>query len=208
RFLGIRVPVTRSIVKEYGKNAEVGHAVALIDSPWHEVRLAGFLLLIEIFRRAGKAKNEASQRFVVDTYMSLIHRGNNWDLVDLVAPKILGEWLVEHPDDERLLHELSAMDGQLWHQRVAIVATWTLICHGRFAPTLTIAEKYLTQTHDLIHKATGWMLRETGKRDGMPELLSFLDRHATVMPRTMLRYAIEKLPEPMRKHYLARKVLI
>ena len=203
-FLGIRVPQTRAIVREYRKEAHLSDAEALIASPWHEIRLAGFLLLIELAERARRDKDETARRTVIDKYLSLIPQGNNWDLVDVVAPKLLGSWIADHPGDESLLHELATMDGQLWHQRVAIVSTWTLIRHGRYDATFTIAEQFLTHPHDLIHKATGWMLREAGKHGGLPQLISFLDTHASRMPRTMLRYSLEKLPAPVRASYMRR----
>lgn len=204
RFLGIRVPVTRSVVNEFKKDVTVDDVRRLVESPWHEVRLAGFLSLIEVFKRHKKRKDEEGMRDVVDFYLSVIDRGNNWDLVDLVAPKILGEWLTVHKEERGVLHQLAGMDGRLWHQRVAIVANWTLIRAGEYDDTIRISERFLTHSHDLIHKATGWMLREIGKRGGMDVLTAFLDSHSKEMPRTMLRYAIEQLPEHRRRHYLVR----
>ena len=197
RFLGIRVPATRSIVREFRQEVEIADIDRLLMSGWHEIRLAGFLLLVEIFKRS------KDKRPVVDYYLSVIDRGNNWDLVDLVAPKILGEWLLAHPRERSLLYELAGMDGSLWHQRVAVVACWTLIRGGEFGDTLRLAELLMGHKHDLIHKATGWMLREVGKRGGMPELLLVLDRHAARMPRTMLRYSIEKLSMEERARYMS-----
>lgn len=197
RFLGVRVPETRGVVKEFGRHAELHDVGPLLDSPWHEIRLAGFLLLIAVFKRAKE------KRPVVDYYLSALERGNNWDLVDLVAPKILGAWLVDHPEERGVLYELAAMDGRLWHQRVAMVSCWSLIREGDFEDTLRLARQFLPHRHDLIHKAAGWMLREVGKRGGKAELASFLDRHAAEMPRTMLRYAIERLPEEERRHYMS-----
>lgn len=176
----------------------------LLFSQWHEVRLAGFLLLIEIFNRYKKRRNENGMKEVVDFYLSYIDRGNNWDLVDLVAPKILGEWLIIHKEERGMLFELADMDGCLWHQRVAIVTTWALIRNKEFDEAIEISEKFLTHPHDLIHKASGWMLREVGKRGGIDRLTAFLDTHSREMPRTMLRYALEKLPEDQRQHYMRR----
>lgn len=202
RFLGIRVPATRAIVREFAKRADTADATALIASQWHEIRLAGFLLLIEIYKRKKRLADKSEARHIVDVYLGLIDRGNNWDLVDLVAPKILGDRLLTHPDERVILHQLAAMDGRLWHQRVAIVACWTLIKYGFFDDALSIAERFLSHPHDLIHKASGWMLREVGKRGGMDRLTEFLDRHARLMPRTMLRYSIEKFPDDLRRRYM------
>lgn len=200
-FLGIRVPVTRSIVKEYRNKVMLEDAVRLTESPWHEVRLAGFLLMVELYR-SGKKQSEGSAKKVLDCYLESLGRANNWDLVDLTAAYILGDWLVSHPEDRYILDRLSDMAGCLWHQRVAIVANWMLIRNGMFDDTFRIAKIYLNHPHDLIHKATGWMLREVGKHGGIDELCLFLDDNATKMPRTMLRYAIERFPEELRMHYL------
>ena len=205
RFLGIRVPETRALVKRHKHNVEFQDAVDMIKSEWHEVRLAGFLFLIELYNKAKKAKNKDEVKRIVTTYIDLIHFGNNWDLVDLVAPKLLGDYLVDYPDKRKILDELSVRSDSLWHQRVAIVATWTLICQGIYDDSFRIAERYLTHSHDLIHKASGWMLREAGKRGGLSQLKKFLDKHAVSMPRTMLRYAIERFPESERQYYLKLK---
>lgn len=198
RFLGLKVPQTRAVVAEYKKRVTLADIAPLLESEWHEVRLAGFLLLIEIYKRE---KSKA----VVDFYLSMLHRGNNWDLVDLVAPKILGDWLWRHPEERSVLDELASMDGHLWHQRVAMVSTWTLITKGEYDDTIRIAERLQHHSHDLIHKAVGWMLREVGKRGGLPLLLAFLDTHAATMPRTALRYAIERLSPAARQHYMRLK---
>ncbi|MDE6716709.1 MAG: DNA alkylation repair protein [Muribaculaceae bacterium] len=202
RFLGIRVPQTRALVKRYRAEAELSDALLLVESGWHEVRLAGFLLMIEIFIRYRKQKDVDGQQTVVACYMDSISRGNNWDLVDLVAPKILGIWLVDHPEEREVLDRLALREDSLWHQRVAVVTTFALIREGIYDDTFRMARTLLHHPHDLIHKAVGWMMREAGKRGGMPLLIDFLDRYASGMPRTMLRYAIEKFPEPLRRHYL------
>ncbi len=202
RFLGIPAPATREVVKRFRNEAELADTLALVESQWHEIRLAGFLLMIEIFNRYRRKKDVDGMESAVDCYIESIPRGNNWDLVDMVAPKILGVWLVMHPEERKVLYEFANREDSLWHQRVAIVTNWMLIREGVYDDTLRIARQMLTHKHDLIHKASGWMLREVGKRGGMDRLLEFLDRHATEMPRTMLRYAIEKFPEPLRQHYL------
>lgn len=205
RFHGVRVPEVRNAVKQYRHQSGIDDVRILIGSDYHEERLAGFLLLVEMYKKACKTGSQDEIRFIVDFYLSAIDRGNNWDLVDLVAPKILGEYIAANPAESYILHDLAAMEKSLWHQRVAMVSTWTLIRDGKYEEALTLAEKFLPHKHDLMHKASGWMLREIGKRGGMNRLLAFLDRFAGIMPRTMLRYSIEKLPEHLRKHYMAVK---
>ena len=207
KFLGIRVPETRSIVKKYKTAVSISDCISLIKSEWHEIRLAGFLLLIELYRSAKKHGNDAEIRNIVNTYIDHIPYSNNWDLVDLVCPYILGDWLVGHPEERGILYEFADRDDSLWHQRVAIVSTFALIRASSFDDTIRISKKFLTHNHDLIHKATGWMLREMGKRGGNSELLAFLEEHATSMPRTALRYSIERFPEPLRQYYLKKKNL-
>lgn len=202
KFLGVRVPVTRSIVREYKDKATTEDCCELIKSEWHEIRLSGFLLLIELFRKSRRQRNEERAERIVRLYLEHIDKGNNWDLVDLVCGNILGDWLVDHPAERSLLDSLADRHDSLWHQRVAIVSTLSLIKNSMYDETLRIAEKFLTHRHDLIHKATGWMLREMGKRGGRKELLAFLDVNAPRMPRTALRYAIERFPEDLRKHYM------
>lgn len=204
-FLGLKVPATRAIVKDFKKEATLEDIPLLVASPYHEIRLAGFLLLIEIYQRAKKQKDSQARREIIGYYLSIIDRGNNWDLVDLVAPKLLGDWLIDHPEERDILDRLAEMDGNLWHQRVAIVATWSIIASGEFDDTFRIALRLLNHPHDLIHKAVGWMLREVGKRGGRHRLLAFLDRHASAMPRTALRYSIEHLSPSLRHHYLTLK---
>lgn len=203
RFLGVTVPGVRAVVREYRRDVTEEDVIQLTASPWHEVRLAGFLSLIEIYGRVCREGSVDEGHDVVELYLSLIDRGNNWNLVDLVAPKILGHRLVSRPDERGVLDRLAGMDGCLWHQRVAVVATWPLICAGEYADTLRLASALMHHPHDLMHKAVGWMLREVGKRGGYDALIGFLDSHAHEMPRTMLRYAIERLDEPVRRHYMA-----
>lgn len=202
KFLGITVPVTRCLVKKHKADAEIEDVKSLINSEWHEIRLAGFLLLIELYRKSAN-KSSCDSKNYIDFYLSNLDKGNNWDLVDLVAPYILGDWLHRHPEDRGMLDFLSNNNQSLWRQRVAIVSTFALIKEGVFDDTFRIAKKYLTHNHDLIHKSTGWMLREIGKRGGYDRLIEFLDQFAAVMPRTMLRYSIERFPSKLRLHYLA-----
>ncbi len=205
KFLGIRVPETRKLVKECRSLVSLDDAVELVKSEWHEVRLAGFLFLIELYKKAVKAGQYKEIELIITKYLELIPYGNNWDLVDLVAPKLLGDYLIARSEKRNILDILSDGTASLWHQRVAIVATWALICNGIYDDTLRISQKYLNHSHDLIHKATGWMLREMGKRGGHDQLLYFLDQYSSQMPRTMLRYSIERLPEQQRQLYLRKK---
>lgn len=161
------------------------------------------MLLLELYRR--NKKDPDTMKEIVNHYLSRLECGNNWDLVDLICPGILGDYLLHYPNKRDVLYELAAMEGKLWHRRVAIVSTLTLIKAGQFDETFSIAETFLNHDHDLIHKATGWMLREAGKHGGEQQLLEFLDRNATRMPRTTLRYAIERFPEDRRRHYLSIK---
>lgn len=197
-FWGIAVPQTRGVAKKF-TDAPFQTISALIDHPVHEVRLCGFLILAEQFHKARKIHDR--QKEIVRFYIDNSRKANNWDLVDLSAPKILGEWLLDNPEPS-LLDEMSRSDS-LWQQRLAIVATLPLIRAGRFDDTLRLAMRYLTHPHPLMHKATGWMLRETGKKE-LPALITFLDSHYRQMPRTALRYAIERLPEEQRRYYMKK----
>lgn len=201
-FLGVRVPKTREIIKPFIHRTTSDDIRCLTASTYHEVRLAGFLCLVGQYQRAASGRNANSEKAAesVNLYLELIDRGNNWDLVDLVAPKILGDRIVRFPEETPILFDL-AKSGNLWRERVSIVSTWTVIRSGRFDITLTLADYFLTHPHHLMHKAVGWMLREVGKRHE-PLLLRYLDENATKMPRTALRYAIERLSPTLRRHYL------
>lgn len=169
------------------------------------MRLCGFLLLADEMKRAlpRRGCDPREQREDIARFcLRYAHRANNWDLVDIPCREIVGYWLLYSPDDRLVLDRLAESDN-LWEQRIAIVATWILIREGQFDDTLRIAETLLGHSHDLIHKAVGWMLREVGKRD-RDKLLGFLEIHYAHMPRTTLRYAIERLPEMERKYWLAR----
>lgn len=205
RFLGLKVPQTRAVVRAYRKEVSLNDALTLTASKWHELRLAGFLFLIELYNKARKSKDDNEARYIVDSYLTIIDRGNNWDLVDLVAPKILGDWLVSHPNERSILYQLAAMDGKLWHQRVAIVSCWTIICSGDYDDTFRLSTLLINHRHDLIHKACGWMLREVGKRGGKQQLIDYLEIYASRMPRTALRYAIEHFPQEQRQYFLQKR---
>ena len=211
RFLGLRCPQTRMVVREVRGRVALSEVERLIASPWHEVRLCGFLLIVEEMRRvlptarrnteAMAARRNELARF----YLRHARQANNWDLVDMTCPKILGYWLL-YPQadgtmpDRGILDRLAESDN-LWEQRIAMVTNWMLIRHGQFEDALRIADRLLAHPHDLIHKAVGWMLREAGKRD-MARLRAFVYEHVHRMPRTMLRYAIEKFPEDERRAVL------
>lgn len=195
KFLGIVVPNTRLVAKRH-KDAPFEVMSELLQSEWHECRLCALLMLVERFKRSGETERKA----IYDFYLTQTARINNWDLVDLSAPYIVGEYLKDKPRED--LHRL-ADSALLWDQRVAVVATIALIRNNDFIDILRLAELLLHHQHDLMQKAVGWMLREMGKRD-KDLLLQFLDKYALDMPRTMLRYSIEKLTEEERRHYMKR----
>ena len=212
-FLGLKVPQTRAIVKEAKSLVPLDEIKKLIYSKWHEVRLCGFLLLVEEMKRVLPKKRQplstgaTKRKELADFYLRHARQANNWDLVDLTCGPILGEYIFYASDDDYqrpydILYRLSASDN-LWEQRIAIVTNWELIRKEIYPPTLRLAEQYLGHKHDLIHKATGWMLREVGKRD-IDVLIDFLEKNYSRMPRTALRYAIEKLPFDERKYWIAR----
>lgn len=196
RFLGVTVPQTRSLLPASDGLTE-GDLLTLFRSEWHEERLLALLIVV---RRFGKAvRDETARAQLVKLYLANTAWINNWDLVDSSAPQILGAWLLTR--DRRVLYRL-AKSRSLWEQRIAIIATQAFIRDGQFDDTLALCEHFLAHPHDLIHKACGWMLREVGQRD-RAVLQRFLQQHAGRMPRTMLRYAIEKFPAAERQHYLA-----
>jgi 3-methyladenine DNA glycosylase AlkD len=194
RFLGISVPVLRTLSARY-QDLSLGGLATLLRSPWHEERLLALLILVRQYARAEPARREAIYRL----YMSRTAGINNWDLVDCSAEHIVGAHLREG-NRARLLR--LAKSKVLWERRIAIIATFHYVKRGEFDDTLRVARLLLDDPHDLIHKAVGWMLREVGKRDRAVEE-QFLRRHAKRMPRTMLRYAIEHFPQPLRRRYLA-----
>ena len=208
KFLGIKVPVTRAVVKECWKQLDFPALEACIESEYHEVRLAALLALVEIFRHArrfpvkpGMTATETgmTQQACVDFYLAHTDRINNWDLVDLSCYPLLGEWLMDK--DRTLLYELARNGKTLWEQRIGMVSTMTFVRHGQLEDTFAIADILLHHPHDLIHKAVGWLLREAGKKD-QAALVAYLQSRYVQMPRTMLRYAIEKFPEAQRQLYL------
>jgi 3-methyladenine DNA glycosylase AlkD len=193
RFIGIRVPALRALAREY-RGVSIDAAAALLRSEWHEARLFALLLLADAYKRGGAETREAIYRL----YLANTRYVNNWDLVDSSAPYIVGAHL---EDRDRGVLDALARSESLWERRIAILATQHFIRRGDFSTTLRIAEVLVDDAHDLIHKAVGWMLREVGNRDRAAEE-SFLIRHHRTMPRTMLRYAIEKFPPDLRRRYL------
>jgi 3-methyladenine DNA glycosylase AlkD len=193
----VTVPHQRRIARSH-RELPLAEVEKLVGSPIHEHRLTGFIILTEQFRKADEEARARLFAFCLKHLAGL----NNWDLVDTVAPKIIGEHLIAHPDLREMLYTFAG-DSSLWKRRIAIIATQAFIRRGDFRDTLALSERLLHDSHDLIHKAVGWMLREVGDRD-LPQLESFLERHAGEMPRTMLRYAIEKLPPQRRRSFMKR----
>ena len=194
KFLGLTVPQMRKLVRKY-RALDDTTALELLASPWHEERLVALLLLVDGYKRGDHERRRKIHR----AYLANAQWINNWDLVDASAEHVVGP----HLDAKEIaLLERLARSKNIWERRIAIVSTFHFIKRDEFRPTLRIAAMLLTDSHDLIHKAAGWMLREVGKRD-RKTLDSFLKKHYRKMPRTMLRYAIERHPERVRKQYLA-----
>ena len=214
RFIGLKVPQTRAIVKMARLRVAPEEIEKLLHSPWHEVRLCGFLLLVEEMKHAipGKRKDPtegAEQRGkIAEFYLRHARKANNWDLVDLSCPHIIGQWLLYPQADGQLpssqILDRLAASYNLWEQRIAIVSTLALIRADRFDETLRISRLLLSHPHDLIHKAIGWMLRELGKHDS-DLLRTFLADHYSDLPRTTLRYAIERFTPSERLSWLRKK---
>ena len=218
-FLGMKVPQTREVVKAVGKDFPLDEVPKLLKSQWHEVRLCGLLILVAQFDKLSSTRLKDDKKAIqsrdeiLQLYLRYAEQTNNWDLVDLSAPKLLGHWLLLPtmlPDGNLGLHKeykLSVMDelansGNLWRQRMSMVCTWKTSQVGDPSWCLRYAEIHLHHPHDLMHKAVGWMLREMGKRVSMELLRAFLRQHAQEMPRTTLRYAIEKMDEAERRQWM------
>ena len=196
-FLGIRVPAVRKLAKEYS-NLPLQEVSTLLKSPYHEIRLFALILLVNAFTK----NDEIIQKKIYDVYLANTRYINNWDLVDLSAPNIVGAYLLTK---SRKPLYLLAKSKSLWERRIAVLATFFFIKNNQFDDSLKIAEILLKDKEDLIHKAAGWMLREIGKRDIKSEE-AFLQKHCRTMPRTMLRYAIERFTSSKRRMYLDGKV--
>jgi 3-methyladenine DNA glycosylase AlkD len=195
RFLGVTLPQLRALAREY-RDMPLICGVSLLRSPWHEERLLALLILVGQYARADARTRQTIHQLYLRNTRSI----NNWDLVDSSAAQIVGAHLKTR--DRRVLRRL-ARSTSVWERRIAMIATYHYIRQGDFTDALAIAGLLRRDEHDLIHKAVGWMLREIGKRDRGAEE-RFLRRHARTMPRTMLRYAIERFPERLRRTYLAR----
>lgn len=194
-FLGITVPISRKIAEKYSGINFIDIS-KLIKGKYHEVRLVAILILVHKYKFSSEPN---LKKKVVDFYLKNTKYINNWDLVDLSAHYILGDYILKK--NRNILLKL-AKSKNLWERRISIVATFAFIYKGESEWTFKITEKLMSDDHDLIHKACGWMLREVGKRVSERDITSFLDKHTKQMPRTMLRYAIERLPEKKRLYYL------
>lgn len=209
-FLGLKVPQTREVLKLTGSDLPIDEVPQLLMSRWHEVRLCGLLIMVARFEKLATKRlvnNEQaidSRDKIVRIYLQYAEQASNWDLADLSAPKILGHWLLlpTRLGDKRAIVDELAASTNLWRQRMSMVCTWKTSQQGDPSWCLRYAEWHLHHPHDLMHKAVGWMLREMGKRCSMDLLRQFLEQHVHEMPRTALRYAIEKMPPDERRHWL------
>ena len=200
QFIGVVVPDSRKLVKEYWQKASLDDVQEILKSEFHEMRLVALLILVTKFE---KTKDEKEKKTLVDFYLKNTKYINNWDLVDLSCYKLLGRYCFENQKDE-ILKKLSNSEN-MWEKRIAIVATMYHIKKGSHDLTIELALNNLNHSHDLMHKANGWLLREMGKKDEK-KLLNFLKTHYQNMPRTSLRYAIEKLDEDLRQDFLKGRI--
>jgi 3-methyladenine DNA glycosylase AlkD len=199
-FIGIKVPILRNIAKEF-KNLPISDIQGLLNSQIHEKRLVGVFIMIKQYEKSG----EKRKKKIFDFYLNNIKGINNWDLVDLSAPNIIGDFLFDK--DKNILYSL-AKSGNLWEKRISIISTFAFIRKNEFKDTFEISKILINDRHDLIHKAVGWMLREVGKRGSQELLESFLkeNKRYKKMPRTMLRYTIERFNEELRQKYLKGEI--
>ncbi|MEQ1760212.1 MAG: DNA alkylation repair protein [Vicinamibacterales bacterium] len=193
RFLGLTMPQVRQLARTHGA-ASLKDIERLLESPWHEARTLALVLMVNQYAQA----SEPARRAIYRLYLARTDRINNWDLVDVSAPGVVGAHLLMR---QRGVLRRLARSRNLWERRIAMVSTAAFIRNDQFDDTLALADMLLTDPHDLMHKAVGWMLREVGKRDEKM-LRRFLDRHAARMPRTALRYALERLTPRQRQHYM------
>lgn len=212
QFLGVKVPEVRAIAK-ISRDVLLEDVAELLVSQWHEVRLCGFLILTYKMERlsskkmVGNVEAIRQRDQIVKLYLEYADYANNWDLVDLSAPKIIGPWLMlpsEISNKDEIMDSLIE-SPILWRQRIAMVSTWKTTQQGHPEYAIRYAERLVNHKHDLMHKAVGWMLREVGKRGGMDYLEDFLEEYAATMPRTALRYAIEQMPDRKKQYYMQLK---
>jgi len=196
KFLGITVPVSRQITKKYS-NLSFLEIERLLKNEYHEVRLVALLILVHQYK---KSKEKSQKKKIIDFYLKNTKYINNWDLVDLSAHYTVGNYLIRN-GNKKILEKL-AKSKNIWERRIAIISTFAFIYNNEYEWTFNIVDMLMKDNHDLIHKACGWMLREVGKRVSEKKLMGYLDANNTKMPRTMLRYAIERLPEEKRLYYL------
>jgi len=195
-FWGIKVPVQREVVKKF-KEVDLREIQELLDDEIHECRLTGLLILVNRYKKSENKKE------IFDFYLKNAKRINNWDLVDLTAPNIVGDFLLDKKGERRILYSL-VKSKNLWERRISVLSTFTFLRNKDYKDILKIAEILLKDEQDLIHKAVGWMLRETGKRDKDVEIY-FLKKHYQKMPRTMLRYAIEKFNDKEKAFFMKKQ---
>ena len=209
-FIGLKVPQTREVVKAAAKDLPLDEIPALLESRWHEVRLCGLLMMVSKFEKLTGKRWINDERAIqgrdeiMSLYLDHAEQANNWDLVDMSAPKILGHWLMlpTHLGDKQTIVDALAYSENLWRQRMSMVCTWKTTQMGDPSWCLRYAEIHLHHPHDLMHKAVGWMLREVGKRVSMDLLRDFLRQHVHEMARTSLRYAIEQMTEEERSYWM------
>lgn len=197
-FMGVPVPNQRRVAKKYFKNTTYNDIQKLLTHKIHEHRLTGLFMLVYKFQKA----DQTERKNIFDSYLKNLKYVNNWDLVDTTTPQIIGVYLLDKPEERKFLYKL-AQSKNLWEKRIAILATYTFIKYNDFADTLAIAEILLKDSHDLIHKAVGWMLREVGKKNQDVEE-EFLKKYYKIMPRTMLRYAIERFTTQKKAFYMKK----
>ena len=195
KFLGIRAPKTREIAKKYYKTTPLTEIQRMLDNPYHEIRLCALLMMVFIYEKTDRKEE------IVNLYLKNTKNINNWDLVYNTAHKIIGAHYIKTKNPE-IIKKL-AESNHLWSERIAVVAQWSIVKTKEYALLVELCEKFLTHRHDLMHKAVGWMLREAGKQDEAV-LLGFLDKHCKTMPRTALRYAIERLSPGLRQYYMKK----
>ncbi len=203
-FIGVTVPQVRGVVKEVSLNVSLTEVQKLLKDPIHEVRLCALLILVKLFQ---KSQTKSDKKRIFDFYIKHTKYINNWDLVDTSAHIIVGEYISEYMEHEERITFIDTYiaSKSLWENRIIVVATFYQIKKGNEKMIFYVAERLLSHGHDLMHKAIGWMLREVGKNSGEKVLQGFLNTHIKHMPRTTLRYAIERFPESTRKKYLAMR---